>query len=423
MRNKTTLAKKTIKTFLITGAILAIFSCIALYFFTKQLLESEIEEELYSTETRVREAIKRGGKAINLSPIIEVQSVNFIKPEILKDTLIYDPSQNEIELFRELSTYRKINQKYYHITIRTLVVESTGILVAIVISNIAIFTLAFIFLFYFNTAHNLNIWRPFYEIMDQIKTFSVAQQSQSIRVSESDVIEFSELQNQILMLTSKVRIDYENLKQFTENVSHEIQTPLAIIQAKIDNIINDSDITEHQFEQIASIQKHIQRLKQLIKKIITLTKIENNQFINSDIINFNELISEQISNYKELDITTIVFSSDEQLNVVMDPVLADILINNLLSNAIRYSTSKDEIRIITRTYRLSIENPGNESIKQPEKLFTRFYREGSNAQSSGLGLAIVRKICEQYSFSYDYNFVPTKDDKVGKHVFSIFFRN
>ena len=102
--------------------------------------------------------------------------------------------------------------------------------------------------------------------MDQIKTFSVAQQSQSIRVSESDVIEFSELQNQILMLTSKVRIDYENLKQFTENVSHEIQTPLAIIQAKIDNIINDSDITEHQFEQIASIQKHIQRLKQLIKK-------------------------------------------------------------------------------------------------------------------------------------------------------------
>ena len=191
--------------------------------------------------------------------------------------------------------------------------------------------------------------------MDQIKTFSVAQQSQSIRVSESDVIEFSELQNQILMLTSKVRIDYENLKQFTENVSHEIQTPLAIIQAKIDNIINDSDITEHQFEQIASIQKHIQRLKQLIKKIITLTKIENNQFINSDIINFNELISEQISNYKELDITTIVFSSDEQLNVVMDPVLADILINNLLSNAIRYSTSKDEIRIITRAYRLSIE--------------------------------------------------------------------
>ena len=355
MRNKTTLAKKTIKTFLITGAILAIFSCIALYFFTKQLLESEIEEELYSTETRVREAIKRGGKAINLSPIIEVQSVNFIKPEILKDTLIYDPSQNEIELFRELSTYRKINQKYYHITIRTLVVESTGILVAIVISNIAIFTLAFIFLFYFNTAHNLNIWRPFYEIMDQIKTFSVAQQSQSIRVSESDVIEFSELQNQILMLTSKVRIDYENLKQFTENVSHEIQTPLAIIQAKIDNIINDSDITEHQFEQIASIQKHIQRLKQLIKKIITLTKIENNQFINSDIINFNELISEQISNYKELDSTKIVFSSDEQLNVVMDPVLADILINNLLSNAIRYSTSKDEIRIITRAYRLSIE--------------------------------------------------------------------
>lgn len=230
--------KKTIKTFLLTGTVLAVLSCIALYFFTKHLLESEIEEELFSTEARVSSALKSNGATYNLPPIIEVKTVNFERPQLLKDTLLYDPSQNEMELFRELSTYRKIDNQYYHITIRTLVVESTEILVAIVISNIAIFTLAFVFLFYFNTAQNFKTWRPFFEIIEQMKTFSVANQNQSIIVSESDVVEFNELRTQIVMLTDKVRIDYENLKQFTENVSHEIQTPLAIIQAKIDNIIN-----------------------------------------------------------------------------------------------------------------------------------------------------------------------------------------
>lgn len=415
--------KKTIKTFLLTGTVLAVLSCIALYFFTKHLLESEIEEELFSTEARVSSALKSNGATYNLPPIIEVKTVNFERPQLLKDTLLYDPSQNEMELFRELSTYRKIDNQYYHITIRTLVVESTEILVAIVISNIAIFTLAFVFLFYFNTAQNFKTWRPFFEIIEQMKTFSVANQNQSIIVSESDVVEFNELRTQIVMLTDKVRIDYENLKQFTENVSHEIQTPLAIIQAKIDNIINESDINEHQFEQITSIQKHIQRLKQLIKRITTLTKIENNQFINNEKINFTTLISKQILDYKELGINTIQYGSDGDCIIFMDSILADILLNNLLSNAIRYSYSTNEIRVLTTRNSLRVENPGIQAIQQPEKLFTRFYREGSNAQSSGLGLAIVQKICQQYKFDYSYSFENNTESSVGKHIFKIVFES
>ena len=266
MNKKTTLIKKTSRTFLLTGIFLAFLSCILLYFYTRNLLQQEIEEELHSTEGRVTDAIRDHKTLFSLSPITEVTIVDFLESESLKDTILFDPSQNEMELFRELSTYKRINDVNYHIVIRTLVVETDEIVMAIVFSNIAIFLIAFLFLFYFNKAQNLRIWKPFFDNINQMKEFSLTS-SEAIELVDSDIIEFSELKTQIQILTNKVRVDYQNLKQFTENISHEIQTPLAIIQAKIDNIINEHSINDKQFEQVSSIQKDIQRLKQLNKKI------------------------------------------------------------------------------------------------------------------------------------------------------------
>ena len=290
MSNKVRLIKKTSRTFLLTGLVLAVLSTIALYFYTKYQLENELEEVLYSTEARVENALKLGKTVSSLPPVIEVNEVKVLKDKILKDTVIYDPSQKEMELFREYSNYKKINGKNYQITIREMVVESEDFLLAIVLSNITIFGLAFVFLFYFNTSRNLQLWQPFFKNLEQMKRFSLSSKA-SLELVESDVLEFSELKNEITTLTNKVRADYENLKQFTEDVSHEMQTPLAIIQAKLDNIINSQEINEVQFEQITSIQKDIQKLKQLNKRITILTKIDNNQFINIETVDISQLIN------------------------------------------------------------------------------------------------------------------------------------
>jgi len=154
LKKKTRLIKKTSKTFLLTGLVLAVLSSIALYFYTKGLLQDQEEESLYSTEARVVNALKNDQTVLSFPPVTEIKKVQHIRPEILKDTIIYDPSQDEMEEFRELSTYKKINGQTYQITVRYLVVESKDILIAIVFSNIAIFVLAFLFLFYFNTTKN-----------------------------------------------------------------------------------------------------------------------------------------------------------------------------------------------------------------------------------------------------------------------------
>ena len=128
MSNKVRLIKKTSRTFLLTGLVLAVLSTIALYFYTKYQLENELEEVLYSTEARVENALKLGKTVSSLPPVIEVNEVKVLKDKILKDTVIYDPSQKEMELFREYSNYKKINGKNYQITIREMVVESEDFL-------------------------------------------------------------------------------------------------------------------------------------------------------------------------------------------------------------------------------------------------------------------------------------------------------
>lgn len=415
MVKKTKLIKKTSKTFLIIGLVLSLLGSTVLYFYTKYLLQIEVEKELYSTEARIADALQKGNDVFSLQPVIEVKIVDTLKKEVLKDTVIYDPSEDEMELFRELSTFKKINNTNYQITVRDMVVESEDFLFIIVLSNIAILLLAFIILFYFNIKKNIQLWSPFFKNLEQMKRFSLTSK-EPIKLIDSDVLEFSELKNEIIVLTNKVKADYENLKQFTEDISHEMQTPLAIIQAKIDNIINEHAINEKQFEQISSIQKDIQRLKQLNKKVTTLTKIDNNQFNKVEKINLTNLINEKIESFKELQMNDLIHNSKNNLSVSMDPYLADMLINNLISNAIKHSEKEKEIQIYSNENSLIISNYGEKEIANPNKLFLRFYRESQVNQSTGLGLAITKKICDLYGFKISYNF---KDQH---HIFSVTFK-
>lgn len=412
---KTKLIKKTSKTFLLTGLVLTVLSSIVLYFYTKSLLQDQVEESLYSTEARVVDALKNDQIVLSFPPITQLKKVQHIRPEILKDTIIYDPSQDEMEAFRELSTYKEIKGQIYKITVRNLVVESEDILVAIVFSNITIFVLAFLFLFFFNTTKNIKLWNPFFKNLEQMKKFSLSS-NEEIQLVDSDVLEFSELKDEILLLTSKVKNDYENLKQFTENVSHEMQTPLAIIQAKIDNIINEHDINDKQFEQISSIQKDIQRLKHLNQRVTILTKIDNNQFVKVENVNITKLLEEKIENFKELEINYISLNSKNDLIASMDIYLADILINNLISNAIKHNFEEKDISITTENKTLVISNYGQNELLHPEKLFLRFYREVNSVQFSGLGLAILKKICDLYKFDLSYSF------SENQHSFTLVFK-
>lgn len=408
------LLRKTSKTFLSIGIVLMLFSTVALYFYVRNLLQSEIEEELRSTEARIESSISGNNPIYQLPPMVEVTEVSNLGVEHLKDTLIYDPSQDEIEDFRELTTYSKINNHNYRITVRTLIVESEDILIAVIISYLIVILSVFVFLFYFNKSRTQKLWTPFFKNLEQMKLFSLTSES-PISLMDSDILEFSELNTEITTLTEKVRSDYKNLKQFTEDVSHELQTPLAIIQAKVDTIINGEDLNDVQFEQLSSIQNDIQRLKQLNKKLGLISKIENDQFTNISPCNLNHILNNRIENLSELYPSEILFESNEDVVLLMDAHLAEVLCDNLLSNAIKYSLPNTPIVVNLEKESLSVKNEGKRAILKPDQLFQRFYKESDEVKSTGLGLAIVKKICDLYGFQPSYRYTNNE------HHFTISF--
>jgi hypothetical protein len=407
------LLRKTSKTFLSIGVVLMLFSTVALYFYVRNLLQSEIEEELRSTEARIESSISGNNPIYQLPPMVEVIEVSSLGVEHLKDTLIYDPSQNELEDFRELTTYSKINNHNYRITVRTLIVESEDILIAFIISYLIVILSVFVFLFYFNKSRTQKLWTPFFKNLEQMKLFSLTSDT-PISLMDSDILEFSELNTEITTLTDKVRSDYKNLKQFTEDVSHELQTPLAIIQAKIDTIINGEELNDLQFEQLSSIQNDIQRLKQLNKKLGLISKIENDQFTNISPCNLNIILKDRIENLSELYPSEILFESNEDVVLLMDAHLAEVLCDNLLSNAIKYSLPNTPIKVILEKESFSVKNKGKRAILKPDQLFQRFYKESDEVKSTGLGLAIVKKICDLYDFQPSYRYTNNE------HHFTIF---
>lgn len=406
---KIRLIRKTSRTFLWISFILMSLSTVVLYFYVQNLLQKEIEEELFSTEGRIERALKENRAPFSLSPVVEIAELGSLKR---KDTVIFDPSQNEMEEFRELISFKEINGKNYRITVRTLIVESEDILVAVVASYLIIILLVFVFLFYFSKARNQKLWHPFFTNLEQMKKFSLSS-PEPIPLVDSEILEFHELNKEIRILTEKVKSDYLNLKQFTENVSHEIQTPLAIIQAKIENIMNGDDLNDLQYGHLTSIQKDIQRLTQMNKRLTLLTKIENKQFVKIEKVSLTEILEEAIENFFEISAAEIKFRKEDELLANMDRYLAEVLCTNLISNAIKHNAEKGDIEVTAKNKILSIANYGLKPLEHPENLYARFYRECEAEKSTGLGLAIVKRICDLYGFLVGYEF------RDGMHVFSV----
>ena len=222
----------------------------------------------------------------------------------------------------------------------------------------------------------------------------------------------------VTQMTGRVKKDYEALKNFTENASHEMQTPLAIINSKLDVLIQDETISEFQMQQLQGIYNALDRLSNLNQSLLLLTKIENNQFTALDNIVLDNLIKEKLTQFEELlESKKLTISTQlEKTTIQCNKQLADILINNLLNNAIRYNRQNGSIAITLSANTLQIANSSFLPALDSQKIFQRFYRHAdTNQDGNGLGLSIVKQISDRMGYAVHYEFA---DDR---HLFSIHF--
>ncbi|HXU28119.1 MAG TPA: HAMP domain-containing sensor histidine kinase, partial [Bacteroidia bacterium] len=308
-----------------------------------------------------------------------------------------------------------VNNKYYNITIVKSFDndEALGknILDAVMISAL-LMVLAIVFI---NTFIYRKIWAPFYFTLKVLRNFTISKRD-TLKFPKAKTAEFEQLNTAITLMAKKISHDYLSLKEFTENASHEIQTPLAVINSKIEMCLQDTQLSPQQAKMLMEASYAVNNLVNLNKGLIILTKLDNNQVDLPVDVNISKKIYNRLNLFedfiqeKDIDINLKI---DDSVVVKIDPVLAGILLDNLIKNAIKHNLPNGgKINIEVTKEFIKIANTGLQPKVDTDKFFERFYKEGA-LESLGLGLAIVKKICDIYNFDILYNF------KDGLHIVTL----
>jgi signal transduction histidine kinase len=331
------------------------------------------------------------------------------------DTVYTSPKDKKNEPGRAVSGLISLKTDHYIVTI-TVSRESTEYLIQIIGAITLALMVGLLLILFITNRYILNgLWRPFYDTLNQLKAFNISD-NKSLHLKHDKIEEFNELNQVVHTMSERAKNDYRHLKHFTENASHEMLTPLAVITAKLDTLIQDESLKPEQFEQINDIYSAASKLSRLNQSLLLLVKIENNLVDDAELLSLDGLISQKIRQFQELTTAKDIQVSENlaEKHITASKYLMDILLNNLFSNVIRHNYQQGRLVIILTPEKLIFQNTGAEKPLNDENLFERF-QKGSKSEGTGLGLTIVKNICTLYHWDIRYSFVN------GMHSFEIVF--
>ena len=422
------LLSKTTKPFIIYVLIILVISIPAYYLVVDAIWKHELDE--HNDIVARKTASQINSLKLSEEKLIEtIQLWNDVQPSTnirklekndnLKDSIFIVEKPHdflhfeEIDRFRCLSKVIYLNKKPYRFNIETNIEETQETIFFISITTVFLFVLIVGGLLFLNRRLSKSVWKPFRETLDQLKTFSLNNQTK-IEFSKTDVSEFDELNQSLTKLIEHNVSVYKTQKEFTENASHELQTPLAILKNKLDILLQNQDLTEKQYQIAEEMNRALSRSSRINKNLLLLAKIDNKQF-DSETFHLDEVLNQSLEilqeHFEQKNISVNTEISDN-VKVNGNIGLTEVLINNLILNAIRHTPINGSISIKLNNSVFEVSNSGTEKLNS-DLLFKRFSRFSKDNNGSGLGLAIVQEICKSQNWTIDYRF------ENNNHIFSV----
>ena len=338
-------------------------------------------------------------------------------PISYRDSMVYIAAKKETEPARILTTLFKDKEgKYYELEVSVPTIEKSDLREAILIMIVGLYV---VMLFAFLIIH---IWvfrksmKPFYKLIKWLETNRLGKKYEPLN-NPTDTLEFKQLNEAVEQYAAHSEALYEQQKQFIGHASHELQTPLAICQNRIEILMEEDTLSEHQLEELAKTLHTLEHITKLNKSLLLLSKIENHQFSEVADVNFNQVIKRYLDDYREVfDYLHISLQLEEkgEFHHPMNETLAVVLVTNLLKNAFIHNHAQGSLAIVIDNGSLLFANSGDDAPLDSGKIFQRFYQGKKKESSTGLGLAIVHTICSHFGLNIRYSYAHDQ------HCFTVF---
>ena len=380
---------------------------VAFYFVLDYVLIRQLDASLRSEKQEITEYIQAHQQLPEIQNTkeqwIQINKTDLPNSKTITKTIpVYNKAEAEQEYIRQLLFTITVNQQNYLVTVNKSETETEELLKLIILVTISMVAMILLFNYLINRTLINSIWKPFYTTIHNIKDYAANQQA--LTLSKEPIDEINLLNESLNSMTEQIHKDFYALRSFTENASHEMQTPLAIIRSKVESLYQYAEGKELMMQQLLSIEDACLKLSKLHQSLLLLTKLENKQFVLNETIRLKSIIEKKIDERKELFESKQI---DLQLNAIdfemqLHQHLSEILISNLLNNSIRYTAHGGSISIILNQKKLTFSNTASDDSLDPEKVFSRFYK--ASESGTGLGLSIIKEICTVAGFSIKYQF-------------------
>ncbi len=294
---------------------------------------------------------------------------------------------------------------YFEVTVITPTIDNEDLISAILRSLAALFLLLLILTLIINIVAIKGALRPLDRLLEWLHGSDIESSTQPSTKSSSNIREIDEIVDAVNSFALRGRRAFEEQKEFIGNASHELQTPIAICQNRLE-LLCESELNESQMEDVAASLSTLSRLSRLNRSLLMLSKIENGGFDTSS-IDINALVYRNVELLEELyqhrNIATEVNQSGS-CTIEANSELAATMVVNLIKNSYSHNVDGGRVTIDITPDSIAIANSGAEKALDSEKIFTRFYQGKSKSGTVGLGMSIVHSICKLYNFQISYSF-------------------
>jgi len=405
------LLTKTTLNLLSISLFIYLFGVIAFYYSLRIQVDNNVNNEMAKRKMSIIRQMKEAHSSVAQPPsrnemvmITPIESAGLA--DRYADTLIFNREEQRYQLYRQLGFTEKVNNQNYSVRIFKSLEETDQLIVRIIMIMTILVILLIITLLVINRYSSMRVWSVFYDTVEKINRYDL-NTHEEFRLEDSEVKEFSDLNRVLQTMTERIKNDYLNLKEYTENASHEIQTPLAIINSKLELLLQSGEMNEKQYKALADAYEASIRLSKYNSTLILLAKIENKQFPESRKISPEVILENLLENLEDLIRSKKIVVDKKfvpDVTLQMNPYLGEMLVVNLVKNAVRHNVKGGKLIVeIGQTF-LQISNTGPELPLDDNLLFKRYYKSSSSPDSLGLGLAIVQKICDLYGFEVSYQY-------------------